>query len=106
MGRLSSLTSYNDSARAIGYNLYPVEDANVTTVTEAPLMAKKDPRETMPVRLTIEALDAARIAASYQGLNLSEYASAALLEIANRDIERGHQARTQGATKKGKGGPK
>lgn len=59
--------------------------------------------ETMPVRLTIESLDAARIAASYQGLNLSEYASAALLEIAIRDIERGHQAhqaRTQGVAKK------
>jgi hypothetical protein len=75
---------------------------------ESPPMAKREPKapkETMPVRLTIEALDAARIAASYQGLNLSEYASAALLEIANRDIERGHQARTQGA-KKARGGEK
>lgn len=75
-------------------------------------MAKKeskDAKETMPVRLTLESLEVARIAASYQGLNLSEYASAALLEIAMRDVERGHQAhraRTQGATRKGKAEPK
>lgn len=78
----------------------------MATLTESPPMAKreqKEVKETTPVRLTTEALDAARIAASFQGLTLSEYASAALLEIANRDIERGYQARTQAAPKKGRG---
>lgn len=84
----------------------------MTTATESPPMTKKeskDHKETMPVRLTLECLEVARIAASYQGLNLSEYASAALLEIAMRDVERGHQAhqaRAQGGIKKGKAGPK
>lgn len=78
----------------------------MATLTESPPMAKRDPKEakeTMPVRLTMEALDAARIAASFQGLTLSEYASAALLEAANRDIEKGYQARTQAVPKKGRG---
>ena len=100
------MATYNDRVRDEVYNHYPVAEEIMATLTESPPMAKRESKETMPVRLTAEALDAARIAASFQGLTLSEYASAALLEAANRDIEKGYQARTQGATKKGKAGPK
>ncbi len=50
-------------------------------------------RKAMAVKLTIEAIEAAKIAAAFKGLNLMEYASAVLLEQANRDIEEGYRDR-------------
>jgi hypothetical protein len=51
-------------------------------------------RKAMAVKLTIEAIEAAKIAAAFKGMNLMEYASAVLLEVANRDIEEGYRTRT------------
>jgi hypothetical protein len=59
-------------------------------------------RRTMPVRLGLEAIEAAKIAGSLRGMSLAEYATAALLEAANRDIDRWTHARVQAAAGKGK----
>lgn len=53
-------------------------------------------RKTMPVRLGHEAIEAAKIAASLKGMSLAEYATAVLLEMANRDIDEWTKARAQG----------
>lgn len=50
----------------------------------------------MAVKLTIEAIEAAKIAAAFKGMNLMEYASQVLLEAANRDIEEGYRVRSGG----------
>jgi hypothetical protein len=72
---------------------------------ERPMTEKE--RNSMPIRITLEALEAGKIAAAYQGMSLSEYASHVLLEAANRDIEEGHRARSQprsGRMRRPKGG--
>ena len=56
------------------------------------LMAEE--RKAMAVKLTVEAIEAAKIAAAFKGMNLMEYASAVLLEQANRDIEEGYRTRS------------
>jgi hypothetical protein len=50
-------------------------------------------RKSMPIRIDIEALDAAKIAASYKRMSVMAYVSAIILEAANRDIEESHAAR-------------
>ena len=53
-------------------------------------------RETMPIRIAIEAIREARIAAAARGLSLTRYASDVLLEkAARRDIEAWSKARGQ-----------
>jgi uncharacterized protein (DUF1778 family) len=64
-------------------------------------MAKE--RKNMPVRINDEALRWARIAASYQGKTLADYASDALLEAAKADVARSHAAITAVEKPKGKG---
>jgi hypothetical protein len=59
----------------------------------------------MPVRLGTEAIEAAKIAASLKGMTMSDYATAVLLEAANRDIDEWSKARVQAKTRKGRGKP-
>jgi hypothetical protein len=66
----------------------------MTTLTGIPMAEEQ---KTMSIRLTVEAIDAARIAASYKKMTVLDYASAVILEQANRDIEEGHRQRA-GAT--------
>jgi predicted DNA binding CopG/RHH family protein len=67
---------------------------SAASATMGSVMTEKE-RNSMPIRITLEALEAGKIAAAYQGISLSEYASQVLLEAANRDIEEGHRARSQ-----------
>ena len=60
-------------------------------------------RKNTPVRIDDESLRLARIAASYKGMNLGDYVSAALLEVAKRDIEQGHAEMTNKTSPKGRG---
>ena len=53
-------------------------------------------RRTMSLKLTIDSIEAAKIAAAFKGLTLSEYASQVLLLVANRDIEEGYRNRAAG----------
>ncbi len=53
-------------------------------------------RKTMALKLTIEAIEAAKIAAAFKGLTLLEYASGVLLEAANRDIDESYKRRAKG----------
>lgn len=75
------------------------------TVLEAEPMAKRQitqKQETMPMRLGIEAMEVAKIAASLKGLSLVQYATQVLFESANRDIDEFSKARVQGATNRQK----
>lgn len=58
--------------------------------------------ETTSIRLHIEAVEAAKIAASFKGLSVVDYASALLLEQANLDIEQGYKDRSQSKPAKAK----
>lgn len=58
------------------------------------VMAKKG-SDSMPVRLETQAIEAAKIAASFKGETLTAYASRVLLEIANRDIDAFVKARSK-----------
>ena len=49
----------------------------------------------MPVRIGVDALEAAKIAAAYKGLSVVEYITQNILAVANRDIEEGHRSRTE-----------
>ena len=53
-------------------------------------------QKTTSVKLTQEAVEAARIASAFKGLTLYEYASEILLVAANRDIEEGYRQRLAG----------
>jgi hypothetical protein len=64
------------------------------------VMAEK---ETMPIRLDVEAVKEARIAAAFRGLSLTRWASQVILEAAQRDIEAGSKSRGQGTAKRPKG---
>jgi hypothetical protein len=44
-------------------------------------------RDTMPVRLGHDAIEVAKKAASLKGMTLTDYATAVLMESANRDID-------------------
>ncbi len=52
-------------------------------------------RKTMPVRLGHEAIEAGKIAASLKKMSLAEYATAVLLDAANRDIDEWTKTRTR-----------
>jgi predicted DNA binding CopG/RHH family protein len=51
-------------------------------------------QKTMSIRVGLEALEAAKIAAAYKGLTVMDYVTALVFEAANRDIEEGHRARS------------
>jgi hypothetical protein len=50
-------------------------------------------RNDAPVKIDVEVLADARIAAAYKGLSLAEYLSEALRPIVLRDMEEGHAQR-------------
>ncbi len=54
-------------------------------------------RNAMAVKLTVEAIKAAKIAAAFKGMTVMEYASQVLLQAANRDIEEGYCQRASGS---------
>ncbi len=56
-------------------------------------------RKTMPIRVGIEALEAAKIAAAYKGQTVMDYVTEIVLEAANRDIEEGHRLRSSSPAK-------
>lgn len=59
-------------------------------------------RQSMPVRLGFEAIEAGKIAASLKGMSLAEYATEVLAEAAERDIDewtKARAARRKGASK-------
>jgi hypothetical protein len=67
-----------------------------TGVLERPMTQKA--RRGMPIRIEEKALEAARIAASYKGMTVMDYASKVLLDQALRDIEEGHRTWSGGDT--------
>lgn len=69
------------------------------TVLELPVMTERE-RRTMPIRIDVAALEAAKIAAAYKGISVMEYASQILLDAAKRDIEEGHRTFKSGAPPK------
>jgi hypothetical protein len=75
----------------------------MSTALKVKPMAK---RETMPVRLGLDAMAAARTAATWKGETLSAYATRVLLESANRDLDEFARARVQGPITRQKGGGK
>lgn len=63
----------------------------------SPPMTEKE-RRSNAVRLSFEAVEAAKIAAAFKGQTVADYVSAVVLEAANRDIEEGYRARSRGGT--------
>ena len=66
---------------------------NLNLMDQRP-MARKERGQTMPIRIDVESLRAAKIAASFKGLSVMQYASKVLLEQAERDIEEGYKQRS------------
>jgi hypothetical protein len=100
-GRLGSDYEYNEVADSrLCYNSDSGATVVMITTMEEPMTEPE--RKTMPVRLGLEAIEAAKIAGSLKGLSLAEYATAVLLERANRDIDEFSQARALATAKKGK----
>jgi hypothetical protein len=66
------------------------------------VMAESERKPTTPVRLEHDAIETAKVAASLKGMTLMEYASAVLLEVANRDIDEYAKARSERAMAKAK----
>lgn len=64
--------------------------------TLSSVMAESE-RRTMPVRIELEALEAAKIAAAFKGISVVQYISRVLKEAADRDIEEGYRARAGGS---------
>jgi predicted DNA binding CopG/RHH family protein len=64
----------------------------VTTAMETP-MSDKDQRTTS-MRIGVEVVEAAKIAAAFKGVTMMEYVSRIVLEAANRDIEEGYRSRS------------
>ena len=58
--------------------------------------------ETMPIRVSKEALEAARIAAAYAGVSIAKYVSDVVLKAATEDIEKGHRDRSRKTTRRTK----
>jgi uncharacterized protein (DUF1778 family) len=64
-------------------------------------------RDTMPVRLGNDAIEAAKKAAALKGQTLTEYATRVLLEVANHDIDEFVKSRSKAPRKaKEEGGSK
>jgi len=68
----------------------------MTALATAP-MAKKRPE--LMTRILPDALEAAKLAAVYRGLTLTEYISEVVKVAAERDIEEGHARRKQARPK-------
>jgi hypothetical protein len=64
-------------------------------------MGDKD-QKTMPIRLAVDAIEAAKLAATFQGRTVMDYASEILRSVANRDIEASIKARTTPQPAKGR----
>jgi hypothetical protein len=52
-------------------------------------------RRGMPIRISDEALAAARIAAAFEGISIMEYVSRVVLARAEEDIRKGYEQRAQ-----------
>lgn len=59
-------------------------------------------KRTMPVRLDVESIREAKLAAATKGLSLTEYASIVLMEAAQRDNDAWAKARGTRRTRRGK----
>jgi hypothetical protein len=70
-----------------------ISEVTMDALLERPMTERE--RRTMPVRIGVDALEAAKIAAAYKGISVVEYITRNILEVANRDIEEGHRARTE-----------
>ena len=68
---------------------------STVTVLEGNTMVDHEKKSTMPIRLTLEALDAARIAASLKGMSVLDYASEILLERATQESDQWSLARAE-----------
>jgi hypothetical protein len=55
--------------------------------------AQMNDKKSMPIRIGLEALDAAKIAAAYKGVSVMEYVTDVLPKAADHDIEKGHRSR-------------
>ena len=64
----------------------------MTLATETQ-MSDKD-QKTTSMRIGIEVVEAAKIAAAFKGVTMMEYVSKVVLEAANRDIEEGYKSRS------------
>jgi hypothetical protein len=75
----------------------------MSPATAEQAMAK---RNDVSVKVDVEVIADARIAAAYKGMPLAEYLSESLRPIVARDIEEGHAAKAAKAAGKGKRKPK
>lgn len=66
----------------------------MSAVLELKMANQGSERRTMPIRIDLRALEAAKIAAAFRGISVMEYASQVLLEAAERDIEQSYRARS------------
>jgi hypothetical protein len=62
-----------------------------TELDQRPMTRRND----APVKIDVQVLADARIAAAYKGLSLAEYLSEALRPIVLRDMEEGHAQRVR-----------
>ena len=56
-------------------------------------MSDKD-QKTTSMRIGVDVVEAAKIAAAFKGVTMMEYVSQIVLEAANRDIEEGYRSRS------------
>lgn len=56
-------------------------------------------KKPIPIKLRSEAVEAAKIAASFKGISMMDYASELLLAAANRDIDEAIKERATKTTK-------
>ena len=66
-----------------------------TALLDLPMTEKE--RRSNAVRLSYEAVEAAKIAAAFKGQTVADYVSEVVLAAANRDIEEGYRARSRPA---------
>jgi hypothetical protein len=87
------------------YNPDLVESVTMATgLDERPTMAKREEaapkRNDVPVKVDIQVVADARIAAAYKGLSLAEYISETLRPLVAKDIEDSHAQRSKQAKPK------
>jgi hypothetical protein len=61
-------------------------------------MSDKD-QKTTSMRIGVDVVEAAKIAAAFKGVTMMEYVSRIVLEAANRDIEDGYRSRSAPTSK-------
>ena len=66
----------------------------MSTALDLPMADRE--HKTMSIRIGVEALEAAKIAAAFKGMTVMDYVTRLVLEAANRDIEEGYRARAAG----------